>query len=458
MSVDAIYPLFGRVVLVSGFFRFIAFLGKCLRQSLISQTVRRWWQLGVFSVKLFSLYWEQSFAKSLANIISEMIDSLKSGLNAFELSRWKVVLEPLIVILVVLMPALNSWGLLLPVLILGELSNPRKTGHNELVSLWLVMAVSAVFSGGLRPGIKDLTVYAVWIGMAILVAKGFSPNFSARIIWALVWSSPLWMGIGFLQQWAGVPTPPGWLSSEQSLSIAIRSYSLFQNPNIFALFLLCILALAVDLADNYRGRAKFSLFFIIALDIISLYFTYSRGAWLIGGLFLSVWLGRKLGKRAWLVIPALFLMVLMLNPVRVRMLSLLTFSDPSFWYRLRIWEGAIRALPHYLIWGGGPGSFGRIYPWYQMGNTIGAHAHQLFLQLWLENGLFTLVFFSYIIVKTVRDFRCYPNPGKAVVLILAIFFGYGFLETWTQSRLLGGYFWFFLGMAFSFRPLAKYRF
>ena len=216
-----------------------------------------------------------------------------------------------------------------------------------------------------------------------------------------------------------------------------------------------MLVLVVYLLDIIRGWGKILVILIMGLVLLSLYFTYSRMAWLSGGGFIIAWWWSRVGQWRWLYLAALLLLLLNLKGFITRILALITLTDSSLWYRIRIWQGVIKILPNYWIWGAGPGSFARTYFTYQRGVISSNHAHELFLQLWVEHGIFSLSAFLILMAKLLAGFRRYKPVTQAVAIVIIIFMGYGFSETWWQSQLIGGYFWLFCGMLLSLQNEGK---
>jgi putative inorganic carbon (hco3(-)) transporter len=383
---------------------------------------------------------------------------LRKRLIGWGLPEWKGIFEAVSILIIIFMPVLNSWGLLLPLLFLLWLCSEGKSNPvvKELAVFWLAMVFSACLSASLKSGIQSLTTYSSWLLITYLSGKTFSVQFSKKLINFLVYSCSLWLGIGLMQQWAGVPTPLGWLGKEQSNLITVRSYSLFGNPNIYALYLLSMLVfssyLITESADWRKLKiCRLLLVLIWIIVLVALYFTYSRFAWVLGIVFLIFWFWDKLGKWRWPILMMAPLLLLALRGFKIRMATLITLTDSSLWYRIRIWQGVLKALPNFWLWGAGPGSFLTIYPWYQIKDTISAHAHQLFLQLWLENGIFSLAAFLWLFRKMALRFMGVPEFTKAIATVIIIFLGYGLTETWVQNRLIGGYFWLFCGLLLSLK-------
>jgi O-antigen ligase len=359
-----------------------------------------------------------------------------------------------LIALICLAPVLGSWAGLLPILGLLLIIQPgkgwlrgRARGGWEFGLVGLIFGITAALSTGFRPGRngfapQTLLLTESWIGMAWLASWKLPREWGRTILQFIALTSPIWIFIGFQQLAAGVPMNPGWLPEGQNRLIPIRIFSVFVNPNIYALYLLGILVLAVEFAALGPNPGVKSLYGVIAsLALLSLYFTYSRMAWILAGVFGFSRLIRRWKWKGWLAAIACILGLLALPAVRVRLGSLIFFTDSSLLYRFRIWRGVIRALNDFWLWGAGPGSFPVIYPLYQIGNTPAQHAHQLYLQIWLEYGIFALGGFIFLMARLLRK----PDFFGLRTLLL-IFLGYGLSETWYLNHDLGGFFWLAAGL------------
>ena len=99
-------------------------------------------------------------------------------------------------------------------------------------------------------------------------------------------------------------------------------------------------------------------------------------------------------------------------------------------------------------WGAGPESFKGLYPWYQTAGFTADHAHQWYLQFWLEYGLLSLIvfgrFIKKIMVKSVQE-----PYNQAILILIAAFLTFGLVESWSEHLFLGGYFWLLVGILIS---------
>lgn len=414
-------------------------------------------------------FWHQSQTGRLLDFWRNWTNTAWAGLRGglrFGID-WHGLIEGMVILGVVFMPVLVAWECLIPLLILLWITGPVKKNREVHTRkgasgagwgfLWFVIAVSSFLGPGFTAGLPVLARFGSWFILAWLIGRTFTPEMSERILKYLVYTSLIWLTIGFWQLWSGAPTPQGWLGVMQAAIIPVRIYSVFGNPNIFALYLLSILVLSQDLSLQCTAKIeRYCLTGIFLLVMAALYFTYTRMAWFSTALCLIVRSDRSKWRLVMLVTGIIVLLLLMLPDFNIRLGSLINLHDSSLEYRIQIWRGVWNALRDFWLWGAGPGSFQRIYPYYQIGRSVSQHAHQFYLQFWLEFGIFGLLAFLAVMKRVLTGYRltgAHPTI-KTLTLMLVIFLIYGFSETWYIHRYSGGYFWFLNGLLQSF---LKYR-
>ncbi|MBE6542305.1 MAG: hypothetical protein E7672_07655 [Ruminococcaceae bacterium] len=196
-----------------------------------------------------------------------------------------------------------------------------------------------------------------------------------------------------------------WLDKQMFSGIASRAVSTLENPNMLGEYLILIIPIAVaSFISRWEGIKRFQLFFCIAAMGVCLILTWSRGAWL--GLLIAllalvfIWHRRSM----WLVIggvaslPILF--SIMPESIKYRITSIGDLADSSTSYRVYIWNATVEMIRDNVLSGIGIGeeAWDRIYPLYSLNGIEAApHSHNLFLQIWLELGLFGLIVFLAVI-------------------------------------------------------------
>ena len=188
----------------------------------------------------------------------------------------------------------------------------------------------------------------------------------------------------------------------------IRLTSTFWWPNPFAGYLLFSLPLALYwfLKSGKELKKKLLPGLVLVLIFASFILTGSRGA------FLSILLVapafyffRKPSKKDIVSI----LLILLLSAILIAGINFLkqdgfrfashakksfTDSDLSSSIRLNYWRGSWEIFKDYPVFGSGLGTFGTIYPQYQKEPiSAGKYAHNLYLEMLSESGMFVLILF-----------------------------------------------------------------
>lgn len=366
--------------------------------------------------------------------------------------RWGKVIEVGIILTLVFMPILNSWETLLALTLLLLLirspgKKPRDTG---LFIFWLALVISALMAVGIG-GPGRLATVTIWLLLAGLTGRVFTAEFSRKVIRFSVIAGLIWMVIGLWQQVAGVSTPAHWLEQGQSLFISVRSYSVFGNPNIYGLYLVSILCFAFAGTKSGEGIYSAVSWVVLVLAPVSLFFTYSRTAWLLSLLGLILWSGKGFVARRKRFIFLWWGLFLMIPGFKARIGGLSNLFESTFWFRVQIWRNMPLMIADFLWWGAGPGSFHEVYRSYLTGMAPVEHGHQLYLQLWLESGLFSLAAFFRVIAKNMVGLNRLSSITKATALVIVLWLIAGFLETWWVHQFMGGYFWLLFGLLQSLR-------
>jgi len=381
----------------------------------------------------FLSFWRTIFAKSRKAV-------RPTGFLTEELLR------ALGLLVIVIMPGLGSWEyLLLPLGLkfLFQKALPKQNWDPSFYLLVFILSGGALFAP--FTALAALRVWLGWLLLAWLAGKTVTGAEGAQIIKYLAITSLIWIGAGFWQL-LGAPTPSGWLESSQWGTIAVRSGSVFRNPNNYSIYLLSIIIFDYYLLREAEKRQKWVYAALLFLAATALYFTYSRMGWLIGLALALIYFGKKERLKYWPVGILLLAVPPFLPGFWARIAPLFATATNTFWYRVQIWRGVLKALGAYWLWGAGPGSFPAVYPWYQESGFPARHAHQFYLQFWLEFGIFGLSAF-FLLLRRLFSRKAPPsNLRKALFVVCLVFLGGGLGETWYADGFLGGYFWFLIGI------------
>ncbi|MFH1784744.1 MAG: O-antigen ligase family protein [bacterium] len=195
-------------------------------------------------------------------------------------------------------------------------------------------------------------------------------------------------------------------------------YSTFPNPNHFGGYvaLTLVLAGARLLFDKPAGNERKFLIVLTALCFIGLYSSNSKGAifsFMAALGVLAAFKGRKL-----LIIYSLVVLFFIgaflfaLTPLGKKYAPPEFMSDSHTYERLPLWNETLSYIGDYPLFGTGIATFKDYYPQYKsmVGLRSAEFAHNEFLNIWAEMGVFTLFIYVGLIYVFFR--RCYGYIKK----------------------------------------------
>ena len=202
----------------------------------------------------------------------------------------------------------------------------------------------------------------------------------------------------------------------------LSSIGLSANPNVIGGVIAALLPLQVYALRHVRRWIAVAL---IGLSGVALVFSETRGAWLALILITGMWLlWRVISKRQpnarrarwmWLIIVVAIgvigAVVLIITPLGSRLLGL--GGD-----REQIWRNSLDLVGDYPLTGLGLGDFEMTYSTYALlihvGHTM--HAHNLWLDVWLNLGLLGLLALAGMAINAVWV-KPSPSPWRMVSLM-----------------------------------------
>ena len=312
----------------------------------------------------------------------------------------------------------------------------RRLFHWHMIDFAVLGFLVFLIFGGLitidGSGFKKMLLMVCFMGMYFVIKNIISsPAMVKRCLYALISSSFFVSVYGIYQNYFGTLSTK-WQDMEMFFAIKGRVISVFENPNVLGEFLILVFPIILALmATSERSYEKFFLFGIAMIDCWCLVFTWSRGAWI--GCILATVLFLCVSSKHFFTAGILSLpwigtfVYLQKDSLIVQRLT--NFGDSSTSYRIGIWKGAVRMLEDFGLCGIGltEGAFEKIYPMYALsGVEVAPHAHNLYLQIALEMGVFALaVFLIFIFLYTQFSFSfCKSAMSRSNKLIcLGIFSG-----------------------------------
>jgi putative inorganic carbon (HCO3(-)) transporter len=224
----------------------------------------------------------------------------------------------------------------------------------------------------------------------------------------------------------------------------------FTHYNELGSYLVIMLSLAFAhvMVTKHKIR-KFSFGALTVILAAGLLMTFSRGAWLGAGIAFILMMLFLRRFKILLAVVCVLALILMLSP-DIRARFLFTFQKGGDSTRFMLWRGAWSMIKENPFLGKGLGTFMVYMPKYTQQETI-QYAHNSYLQLWAETGIFGLLSFLLFVGMALSEaFRLLRAHKDA--LLLGVFCGlcgflaHSFFDTQLYSLQLSVLFWFMLGL------------
>lgn len=205
-----------------------------------------------------------------------------------------------------------------------------------------------------------------------------------------------------------------------------RANATFTNPNFLAFYLVMVLPMAVYCFSRItHGKKKIVSLLCIITIVGGIAGSYSRMPYLavIVTVFVMLFMGWKYAVTILAASPV-FLFIFP-SGVYKRLLTLLNFKDESVVTRAKIWEACGEMLRKKWVWGMGPGVGNVRDILISQYGIHQPHAHNLFIQLFLEGGIFGVSVFALIVLWILFDmivlcFRSKEGRPLAVAIIASL--------------------------------------
>lgn len=250
------------------------------------------------------------------------------------------------------------------------------------------------------------------------------------------------------------------------MTIAQGNYAItaaFNHYNDFGAYITIILLMMLSLFISNK-KWSYRLAYVPALVLIEtcLLLTFSRGSWIgfILGLFLMLFVSRK--YKELILICGIFIFTLIALPGTKTMTARLNFilqagGDAD---RLIVWKKAFSMIKENPFLGKGIGTFMDYFS--KRSNLIPQYAHNCFLQIWAETGIFSLLsFISFITVLLLRGIAAFKKTNNFILLGilcgLLSFAAHSFFDTDLYSLQLAVLFWTITGILAAMLNLSSSR-
>lgn len=275
----------------------------------------------------------------------------------------------------------------------------------------IMLLLGGVFSVSRTTSVKSVLVFVCFmLGYFLTVNLIRSREWAVRCFVAIAVAATGESLIGILQYLRG-DLETKWIDTNMFTDISGRITSTLENPNVLAEYIILTLPVLIALLFSAKGfRQKFFAFLVCGVSAACLLLTWSRGAWLgiaVGAiLFIMIYHRRSIYLFVAGAASIPFLTALLPESIIRRVTTIGDMADSSTSYRVYIWRATVKMIGDYFAGGIGigEGAFRAIYPRYSYAGIEAApHSHNLYLQIWLEIGIFGIIIFLAFIFMLLQN-------------------------------------------------------
>lgn len=279
------------------------------------------------------------------------------------------------------------------------------------------------------------TIFQNWIGL--LISFGFlfaflifayyeraiRPYFFEDLMNICLLASMILFIFALLENFKFIPEwDYTFISKAMSKTHPNRVEATFFNPNYYAMMLEFFFLIGIyKLNHSKKIRKKITYGLISACNLLAIIYTGNRTSY--GVLIFSILvyfyvLGYK--KQAVLSFITMLVGLLLLIPTDILpRMDDLNFAIGDRWY---IWQGTLSMLKDNLWFGQGPMTYLHIRLQYPEAKGTVYHAHNLFLNMWLDFGLVGLSIMAYPLlgyIKLLNRMRYFPRLRPRLALVMS---------------------------------------
>lgn len=244
-----------------------------------------------------------------------------------------------------------------------------------------------------------------------------------------------------------------------------RTSATLANPNVLASYLAMMIPIVFSLLlyESKRGKKTLLTFSLITM-VICLVFTHSRAGWLalVGAMSFLLLIEKKKRLAVGLTLVIVVAASLLIPSVNARLRTIFDLIVNK--ERIYGAKSALQMIKDYPLTGIGINTFYHVYPQYQLPEAREhlVHAHNIFLQIGAEIGLFGLVTLLWLLIRvfkigweTLR--RTKNNYLQALTIgllasLIAFLIDQEFDSTWWVGRLFI-FFWVLLAVLLAARNI-----
>lgn len=277
----------------------------------------------------------------------------------------------------------------------------------SIIFFLIPVAISAVTSFTRGESLQKLVVYVISFAALFLIVNLIDSKRKLYfLILAVIIASLLVSFYGLYQYKLGAAVKESWVDKELNPGLRTRVYSTLENPNILAEYLIMTIPLTFAVfwtSKKYTNK----LFFLFAVGIqcLCLLLTFSRGGWLgivLAMVVFAVFVDRRL--LSLYLLAGIGLLIVSPEVVMTRIATIGNTQDSSTAYRFPLWMAALDMIRDYWLTGVGLGytAFKAVYPQYMRLGIMAVHTHNIYLQMFVETGIFGFIGFLGFVFNNAR--------------------------------------------------------
>jgi O-antigen ligase len=326
---------------------------------------------------------------------------------------------------------------------------------------WAAFLMSAFSSAIISPE-PALKAFLPLISYAAVFALPFalirSREWAVRCLMVVLYSSVIPVAYGFIEFASGTR-----IMGEDRIEVK----STFTHPNIFAFYLICLLSLILFMLRSRLVsaslRLKRLLVLYLPIIIVLLLLSGARSAW-VGAAIILIGYASIIDKRYLLCLLLVPLMIYVPG-VEDRLVDLQSGNEDvgyvqlnSYAWRKLLWQNTwdwIMANP-IQFFGYGLASFKHYVALFDA-RAVSVGAHNTFLQIFFEMGIFGLLAFTWLFVALFTKLKkgfSFDKAGSIIMMAFALsFLVCSYADNMLDYLAVEWYFWFIMGVVCAWNEL-----
>jgi O-antigen ligase len=395
-------------------------------------------------------------------------------------------------------PSITKFIVLLLVLLLMArwlLRNERPSGGGTsfmvVVIFGLILSISLLHAINSDRAAEGLNFYIKDAAIVVIITLMLKRGDELRhVTWAILAGGMFLGTISTYQYLTGTFENAYWGFAQaeiQHIAGKLKSYRIggpIGDPNFYGQLLLVAVPLAINRLRNEEANfARIMALYALSVCLLSIAFTFSRGAFLATGIVMMVMLVKNPPRPAVLAValPLVATVLFLLMPQYVeRMYTIIgsifnpggesTQMDSAIQGRMGEMRVALAMFADQPLLGVGLGNYESYFQKYNLLLNLPPRegdraAHSLYLELAAERGLlglaafFTLIW--YISRTIIRSRKKLQSAGLTSLADLVSSYGYALLGYLIAASFLHGsharFFWVMLGISLAFPAIANYE-